>query len=172
VEHHHQHHYSADLETVFTTVTGRRLPVNASKFDHIERLVFLPSCHIGPYVAFHPLEQPEPALVLHYNCRPTAVPEADQAPAIQDLFPPVKALADETRLQILSILDGRELYAQQIVAQLDISQSAVSRHLQLMEAGGLLNVEKQDSMKFYSINEATLEALAEKLQSYRGKPAA
>ena len=88
-------------------------------------------------------------------------------PLIQDLFPPLKALADETRLQILSILNGRELYAQEIVDRLDISQSAVSRHLQLMVSGGVLNARKEDSMKYFSVNEEMLSALAGRLKRFR-----
>jgi DNA-binding transcriptional ArsR family regulator len=61
------------------------------------------------------------------------------------------------------------MYAQEIVSNLDISQSAVSRHLKLMSAGGLLNVRKEDSMKYLSINEEALAALAESLTSFRSK---
>jgi len=61
------------------------------------------------------------------------------------------------------------LYAQEIVERLDISQSAVSRHLKLMLAGGLLAMRKQDNMKYFSINAETLAALAERLKSFRKK---
>ncbi len=168
VEHHRRQNYSADLPNVFTAVTGRRLPESHKDYEDAERVIFIPSCHIGPYVVFKPVPEPRPTLILHYNCRPTGAPESDQTPAIQDLFPPIKALADETRLQIFAILDGRELYAQEIVAQLDISQSAVSRHLQLMVAGGLLIVRKEDGMKYLSINQETLAALADRLKGFKG----
>jgi DNA-binding transcriptional ArsR family regulator len=169
VEHHRRQNYSADLFTIFTAVTGRRFPKGRGGYEDVERVIFIPSCHIGPYVAIYPLKEPQLTLILHYNSRPTSAPEGNQVPVIQDLFPPIKALADETRLQILSILDGRELYAQEIVAQLDISQSAVSRHLKLMVAGGVLAVRKEDSMKYFSVNEETLAGLAERLKSFRGK---
>jgi len=171
VTYHQQQNYTGDFPTVFTAVTGRLLPdAYADEAEMTERAVFMPSCHIGPYVAFQCLEGPERVLLMTYNCRPTGVPEGEQLPAIQDLFPPLKALADETRLQILSMLSGRELYAQQIVDRLDISQSAVSRHLQLMVAGGVLVVRKEDGMKFLSVNEETLAALADRLRSFRHKP--
>ena len=91
-----------------------------------------------------------------------------EAIAIQDLFPPLKALSDETRLQILSLLNGRELYAQEIVEHLQISQSAVSRHLKLMLTGGLLTVRQEGSSKYYSIDEDTLRTLAEQLRQFKG----
>lgn len=92
----------------------------------------------------------------------------EEAPSVQDLFPPLKALADETRLQILALLEGRELYAQEIVERLDISQPAVSRHLKLMVVADVLRVRQEDNMKYYSVNEEVLAAIAERLRSFRG----
>lgn len=166
---HRQQTYSADLVTTFADVTGRRFPKGDEVYyEHTERIVFMPSCHVGPYVMLSPCDHEMRTIIIHYNARPTSTPELEETPSIQDLFPPLKALADETRLQILSILDGRELYAQEIVEELDISQSAVSRHLKLMVTGGILDVRKEESMKYYAINEETLAALAEGLRRFRG----
>ncbi len=182
VEHHRRQTYAADLMTVFTAVTGRRFPKDYTEHEDKERVVFLPSCHIGPFVMLSMCEEMANVLFIHYNCRPTGVPDrapvvtaysitapepASETPSVQGLFPPLKALADETRLQILALLDGKELYAQEIVEQLDISQSAVSRHLHLMLAGDILDVRKQDGMKYFSINTETLAALAAHLLQFR-----
>ncbi|TFG72000.1 MAG: ArsR family transcriptional regulator, partial [Anaerolineales bacterium] len=147
VEYHMKRSHSADLATLFTDVTGRRFPKDYEGHEEVVRVIFVPSCHVGPYVMLIECDDAQNTLMIHYNCRPTGTPEHEEALPIYDLFPPLKALADETRLQILSLLVGKELYAQEIVDQLDISQSAVSRHLQLMVTGGLLDVRKQDSMK-------------------------
>jgi len=171
VEYHRQQTYNADFSTVFTAVTGRRVPKEYSGYEDVGRLIFTPSCHIGPYVMLNTCEACKNILTINYNCRPTGAleREAQQEPVVQDMFPPLKALADETRLQILALLNGRELYAQEIVNTLDISQSAISRHLQLMVTGGLLNIRKEESMKYFSINEETLDTLATHLRSLRGK---
>lgn len=165
---HRSQNYSSDLVTVFTDVTGRRFPRDQKDVEDVERIIFMPSCHVGPYVMFIMCKDAQHTLLIHYNCRPTGTPEHEETPSVQNLFPPLKALADETRLQILSLLNGKELYAQEIVDQLDISQSAVSRHLQLMVTGGILDVRKQDSMKYFSISEANLAALISTLQRFRG----
>jgi DNA-binding transcriptional ArsR family regulator len=169
LEYHKRQSYSADLVTVFTDVTGRRFPKDKEDCENVERIIFMPSCHVGPYVMFIMCEDAQNTLLIHYNCRPTGTPERQEAPAVHTLFPPLKALADETRLQILSLLSGKELYAQEIVEQLDISQSAVSRHLQLMVTGGILDVRKQDSMKYFSINETNLAGLINNLQRFHGQ---
>jgi DNA-binding transcriptional ArsR family regulator len=169
VEYHRSQDYGADFPTIFSAVTGRLLPDEYADFQGVKKVVFVPSCHIGPYFRMRLLGEEKSVGILTYNCRPTGAPEREEAAAVQDLFPPIKALADETRLQIISILNGQELYIQQIVERLDVSQSAVSRHLQLMKAGGLLVVRKKDGMKYISLNEKTLAALAKRLKSFRGK---
>ena len=173
VAYHRQQKYSADFHATFIAVTGRRMIKDRGSYDDVERVIFVPSCHIGPYVIIHDDPTLRPVVSLHFNCRPTGAPEREperaRAPAVQDLFPPLKALSDETRLQILALLNGRELYAQEIVDLLDISQPAVSRHLKLMLSGGLLIARRENSMKYYSINEETLTALADRLKSFHGK---
>ena len=164
---HVQQGHTGELPTVFVSVTGRRFPKEDTDFERAERVIFVPSSHIGPYVMVSPCADDDTELMIHYNCRPTGAVDSAEAPAIQDLFPPLKALADETRLQILALLSGRELYAQQIVEALDISQSAVSRHLKLMVTGGILDVRREESMKYYVISERVLAALSEKLQTFR-----
>jgi DNA-binding transcriptional ArsR family regulator len=167
VGYHRQKSYSADLVSTFVDVTGRRFPKGYDEYHNAEHVIFVPSCHIGPYVMLSPCDDTGSTILIHYNARSTGAPEPLEAAHIQELFPPLKALADETRLQILSLLNGRELYAQEIVDQLEISQSAVSRHLQLMVTGGVLDVRKEESMKYFSINESTLAALAGSLKRFR-----
>lgn len=169
VEHHRRQEYTLDWPSVIVAVTGRRLPKDYNVVEDIDRLVFIPSCYLGPYMTVLDFSQSTPTLLIHYNCRPTGVLAAEQISATQDLYPPLKALADETRLQILSLLDGGEMYAQEIVAALGISQSAVSRHLKLMVVGGVLNVRKEESMKYFSINTDLLTALAGKLEIFKEK---
>jgi DNA-binding transcriptional ArsR family regulator len=159
--------YGAELSSVFTSVTGRRFPKGDKSYDMAERVIFVPSCHIGPYAMFSPCDYRGLVLMIHYNGRPTGTIESEETPSTRELFPPLKALADETRLQIVALLSGRELYAQQIVDALDISQSAVSRHLKLMVTGGILDVRKEESMKYYAINEHVLASIAEQLQKFR-----
>ncbi len=173
VSYHRGQNYGNDAAAIFTTVTGRRVPEVLDNIRKIEHLIFVPSCYLGPYVEVSMVDDRNHVLVLHYNCRPSSAPAEEITPAasrIQDLFPPLRALADETRLQIFSLLNGKELYAQEIVDHLDISQSAVSRHLQLMLSSGVLSMRKEESMKYFSINEETLGALVVRLQNFRGKP--
>lgn len=170
VQHHRRQGYSGDFIRVSTAVVGRVLPIDREVCARARKVVFIPSCHTGPYVVVsHYLRDSRLVIVLSYNCRLTGTPDRDQPLAVQELFPLLKALADETRLQILSILSGQELYIQEIVDQLNISQPAVSRHLKLMVSSGLLTVRKEESMKYLAIDEEVLSTLADRLRSFRGK---
>jgi hypothetical protein len=162
VAHHRAQHYRPDFRDLFTAVTGRLMPEGITNLQpSIRRVMFVPSCYVGPYVAY---TYHSDHLILFYNCRSTPA-----SPAFSDgtaLYPPLKALADETRLQILALLRGRELYAQEIVQQLDISQPAVSRHLNLMATAGILSVRREGNVKYYRISGQTLTYLARALGAY------
>ncbi len=162
VAYHRTQSYSPDFATTFTAITGRLLPERIARLlPKVSRVTFIPSCYVGPYVAFTDYAD---QVCVYYNCRatPTATTPTDGAA----LYPPLKALADETRLQILALLQGREMYAQEIVDQLDISQPAVSRHLNLMAAAGVLKTRREGNAKYYSVDGEALARLADALRAF------
>lgn len=148
----------------FSELSGHRLPEEVQlALPHVERVTFCPSYHLGNFVQFI-LYPPE--LILYFNCqRASAVtqPEQDSRASV-DLLPGLRALADGTRLRIIEMLQGGELYAQEIVGRLGISQSAVSRHLAMLEAADIVSVRPFNGMKYYAINARRLRQLAEELE--------
>ncbi len=64
------------------------------------------------------------------------------------------ALADDTRLRVLELLARHyELHAQELIGQLNLSQSSVSRHLkQLIAAGYLVERRGEGANKIYSLS--------------------
>jgi len=167
---HRARNYAGDLATTLLAVTGRAPSETfLEELADLETLLFVPSCFTGPYIQYAPFEPDDRrAMMLIYNCRPLGGRENHPSLAIREMFPPLRALADETRLEILAILADGELYAQQIVDQLDITQPAVSRHLRLMVAGGILTERKETGMKFYSIRRDTLTDLAKRIAGFTG----
>jgi len=77
----------------------------------------------------------------------------------------LKALADETRLRILSILEqAGELCACEIEAVLDLNQSNASRHLAKLRHAGLVHANRQGHWVHYRLAAATsVMTLAEPL---------
>lgn len=162
VAYHQAQLYSSNFPDLFTTITGRLVPERvAALLPTVSQITFIPSCYVGPYVAH---THHDDNLILFYNCRST--PASSTVVDGAALYPPLKALADETRLQILALLRGRELYAQEIVDQLDISQPAVSRHLNLMAAADVLQIRREGNAKYYSINGEKLVQLAKNLRAF------
>ena len=62
-----------------------------------------------------------------------------------------KALASETRLKILKILNVREMCVCEVMVALDLTQSTASHHLNLLENAGLVSDRKEGQWVFYSI---------------------
>ncbi|GAB4263757.1 MAG: hypothetical protein Kow0092_14940 [Deferrisomatales bacterium] len=66
----------------------------------------------------------------------------------------LKALADESRLKILWILEERALCVCEIQAVLGLAQSTVSRHLQVLEEAGYVVSERAGPWKNYRLASA------------------
>ncbi|MYV56651.1 metalloregulator ArsR/SmtB family transcription factor [Streptomyces sp. SID3212] len=86
-----------------------------------------------------------------------------------DLF---KALADPTRRTILDELaekSGQTLFEicsrLAMKHQLGISRQAVSQHLALLEAAGLVETRREGRYKFHDLNTAPLRRIAERWPS-------
>ena len=75
--------------------------------------------------------------------------------AVQDAL---RALVEPRRQQILELLAGRELAAGEIAGHFDISRPAVSQHLQVLRAAGLVTERRFGTRRLY---QARPEGLAE-----------
>jgi DNA-binding transcriptional ArsR family regulator len=62
-----------------------------------------------------------------------------------------KALADETRLRILSLLIAREKCVCEVMVALDLTQPTASHHLGILETAGLVKHRKEGKWVFYSL---------------------
>ena len=67
-----------------------------------------------------------------------------------------KALADETRLKILGLLEIREMCVCEIMVALDLTQPTASYHLGLLENTGLVKDRKEGKWVFYSLESPEL----------------
>ncbi|MPM23137.1 Arsenic resistance transcriptional regulator ArsR2 [bioreactor metagenome] len=86
-----------------------------------------------------------------------------------DIF---KALSDETRLRILSLILDGEMCVCEIEDCLGLTQSNASRHLTALKNAGILSSSKQAQWAYYKLNEEfcdnnreLMNYLTEKLKS-------
>jgi ArsR family transcriptional regulator len=67
-----------------------------------------------------------------------------------------KALADEIRLRILSLLATREMCVCEVMVALDLTQPTASHHLGILENAGLVKDRKEGKWVFYSLSDPSL----------------
>ena len=79
----------------------------------------------------------------------------------------LQALAEPHRMAILGLLRDGERPAGDFVEALPISQPAVSKHLGVLRAAGLVTVRKDAQRRLYSLNAAPLAEIDAWLQTYR-----
>ncbi|HCT64475.1 MAG TPA: transcriptional regulator [Lachnospiraceae bacterium] len=70
---------------------------------------------------------------------------------VVDIF---KALSEESRLRILTLLMEREMCVCEIEVCLDMTQSNASRHLTVLKNCGILNCYKKAQWAYYRISES------------------
>jgi DNA-binding transcriptional ArsR family regulator len=67
-----------------------------------------------------------------------------------------KALADETRLRILDLLEVREMCVCEIMVALGLTQPTASHHLGILENAGVVKDRKDGKWVFYSVRDPRL----------------
>ena len=81
-----------------------------------------------------------------------------------DLF---ASLADPVRRRIVALLRDHEKPVNDIVAELDIHQSGVSRHLRILNEAGFVQVRAAGPQRFYSLRPERFRELDAWLARYR-----
>lgn len=84
--------------------------------------------------------------------------------AAENLAKTLRAVADPTRLQLLSMLSGSpsgEVTVGELAGRLGLSQPTVSHHLRIMTDDGLLHREQRGRSVWYSITPDRAAAIAD-----------
>ena len=83
-----------------------------------------------------------------------------------------KALADSTRVQVVSLLarSGVPLSVKEIVAAVPVGQSTVSEHLRQLAAVGFVIAENHGTSRLYSINEECVKSFPTAADLIMGRP--
>lgn len=63
-----------------------------------------------------------------------------------------RALADETRQEILQLLAAEDCCVSDLVEQLDLAQPTISHHLGILKNMGLVDRRREGKRIFYSLN--------------------
>ncbi len=100
-------------------------------------------------------------------------PVSDDALEVGDrLAPPPamvrlhRALGDETRMRILKLLAGQDLYLTEIAQHLELSKPTIKHHLALLRSAGLVTVVEAGSVIYYNLRRDRLEAASSELSTF------
>jgi ArsR family transcriptional regulator len=166
----------------FVDLTENRLPSALVAGVHdVECVTFVPSYHLGPFVSYTAYA---PDLVVYFSAPlylgrggngalstsqhlATVIEPTCPLLSSDEVLDSLRALSDPNRMRIIELLSAGELYAQEIVGRLGIAQSAVSRHLALLERASVIRVRPHGGMKYYALNCDRMDALAEWLRQCR-----
>jgi hypothetical protein len=153
---------NVDMGRAVELVTGREVDEScwAPLVERVDRLVFVPSAHVGPYLL---KTSSRDTMWVVFGAR---LPEGTQfhAPDLSraEILRRLSALADDNRLRILKLISDRGEHSSQEV--LGLSQSTVSRHLKQLTAIGYLGERWCEGKKCYQLNPArvkdTLQAMS------------
>ncbi|NJN82051.1 MAG: metalloregulator ArsR/SmtB family transcription factor [Caldilineaceae bacterium] len=130
----------------------------AVQLHNVRRIVFVPT----PYLELHAARFGEPEHIYIFALAEFQTLPLRQEPIkIGELLSPLKALADESRLGLLQLMAAHEeMLAQEIIAQVEIGQPTVSRHLKQLHSAGIIEQERgTGANKRYRINHERLEWL-------------
>lgn len=75
------------------------------------------------------------------------------------VLPVYKALADETRLQILDMLSSGKRCACRINDAFECSQPTISYHMRVLTEAGLVTAKRDGALMCYELNEAIWDAM-------------
>jgi len=172
----------------FVELTGNRLPSSLiAMLGDVEAVTFIPLAHLGSFVSYELFGSD---LIVYFSGPEYIASRAAEegsgvrsqgsedveasggtssGPRTPDLGPEdllevFRALGDPNRLRVIDLLAEGELYAQELVGRLGIAQSAVSRHLSLLERAGLVRVRPRGGMKYYAVDCDRMDAVADALR--------
>ena len=77
------------------------------------------------------------------------------------------AIADPTRRTLLDLLLPEERTVSDLVTQFDMSQQAVSQHLQTLRRAGLVEVRREGRFQYYRLNAAPIRDVFDWSAKYR-----
>ena len=120
----------------------------------VKRVILAPSYFSRPY---NFLMSASDFRLFGYPVSDEALEAIDPLAAPQSVVRLHRALGDDTRLKILKLLAGRDLYLTEIAQQLDLSKPTIKHHLALLRSAGLVTITEAGTVMYYSLRRNRLD---------------
>lgn len=98
-----------------------------------------------------------------YGC---ATPISDNREKSEVLSKQLKALADPTRLLLLSMIATNKEYGAKLAEYLGITTATVSHHIETLKKAGLVNEEKIGTIKYFTADKEQVNQMFSALQQF------
>lgn len=85
-------------------------------------------------------------------------------------IPVFKALADETRLQIVQMLTCQSLCANEILDYFNMTQPSLSYHMKILRQSGIVHAKRQGGFTMYSVDGEVLQSVIHLLNEFMQGP--
>ena len=128
-----------------------------------EQLVLNPSYYLWPHVRVN-CEAPWPYAVAY----PTPFNRTRARPRVppDELVRPLRALADDVRLEIVRLVAEKPRTTQELAPLLRLTESAVSKHLHRLSEAGVLTPSRDGYYVLYRLDEERVDALTSALRAF------
>ncbi len=128
-------------------------------------LLFVPTVYGWPCVLIE-MSEPWPLSIIYplHELRSPPVPTASDIEVVDGF----RALSDETRLQIARLVAGASRSTKELAQLLSLSDSAISRHLKIMESAGLVTSHRDGYFVLYDLRPDRIDVLAGALRATLG----
>lgn len=90
----------------------------------------------------------------------------DKSDKENSLAAQLKVIADPTRLKILRKIYMRPMYGKEIADEFGLTTATISHHLELLNKQGLLNLEQDKQIKYFSTNISKLKSISDDLLEF------
>ena len=136
----------------------------------VEDVMAVPVCHLGAFPLSAHYEQPRSTKVYLFEAARMPRSRAETSAVTASTY---KALADETRLDIIRLLAKGESFGVELSKAIGLSQPTVSKHLRILASEGILKLRMDGLTKYFSLNPSRLDEIAERVKglSETGEPA-
>jgi len=126
-------------------------------------LALVPSVYAWPHLYLN-CDEPWPLALVF--AAPSILREARPALPPAELTRALKALAEQTRLQVLQLLAARPRSPQELAPLIGISEAGLSRHLRALADAGLVTTRREGYYVIYSVDRRRLALLPEALGEF------
>ncbi len=129
------------------------------------QLLFVPTVYGWPAVLIE-MARPWPVSIFFplRDLRQPAVPHASDHEVVDGF----RALGDETRLQIARLVAEHPRSTKELAELLSLSDSAISRHLKILDAAGMVSGRRDGYFVLYELRPERLDVLGRALRSTLG----